>query len=60
MSPDVVGDILALECEGLDRWSAGDPVGYAHSAAPDVTYFDDIGAAVRIYAPELARVATRP
>ena len=55
MSPDDVGDILALECEGLDRWSAGDPVGYAHSAAPDVTYFDDIGAANRIEGPEAWR-----
>ena len=41
-------DILAQERAGLDRWSAGDPVGYAHSAADDVTYFDDIAAADRI------------
>ncbi|MEJ2483169.1 MAG: DUF4440 domain-containing protein [Gemmatimonadota bacterium] len=41
-------EILAQERAGLDRWSAGEPVGYAHSAAADVTYFDDIGATDRI------------
>jgi len=40
--------ILAQERAGLDRWAAGDPVGYAHSGADDVTYFDDIAAANRI------------
>ena len=41
-------DILAQERRGLDRWASGDPQGYAHSGAEDVTYFDDIGAATRI------------
>jgi hypothetical protein len=41
-------DILAQERAGLDRWAAGEAVGYAHSAAEDVTYFDDIAAADRI------------
>jgi ketosteroid isomerase-like protein len=46
--PNAEEDILAQERLGLDRWAAGDPEGYAHSAAEDVTYFDDIGAANRI------------
>ena len=40
--------ILAQERAALDRWSAGDPQGYAQSAADDVTYFDFIGAQVRL------------
>lgn len=40
--------ILAQERAALDRWSAGDPRGYAQSAADDVTYFDFIGAEVRV------------
>jgi hypothetical protein len=42
LSMNAEESILAQERAGLDRWSAGDPVGYAHSAADDVTYFDDI------------------
>ncbi len=38
--------ILAQERDALDRWSAGDPEGYAQSAADDVTYVDFIGAHV--------------
>jgi hypothetical protein len=45
---DAEEDILAQERRGLDRWAAGDPQGYAHSGAADVTYFDDIAAATRI------------
>jgi hypothetical protein len=41
-------DILAQERAGLDQWAAGNPVGYAHSATDDFTYFDDIAAATRI------------
>ena len=41
-------NILAQERAGLDRWAAGDAAGYAHSAAEDVTYFDDIAASTRI------------
>ncbi len=48
-------DILAQERIGLDRWSAGDAVGYVHSAVDEVTYFDDIGAFNRIDGVEAAR-----
>lgn len=41
-------EILAGERRALDRWSAGDPLGYVTEAADDVTYFDDIGAQERI------------
>ena len=41
-------EILAQERAGLDQWAAGKPLGYTHSAAEDVTYFDDIAAADRI------------
>jgi ketosteroid isomerase-like protein len=40
--------ILAKERQSLDRWSAGDPLGYAEGFAEDVSYFDDIGAQTRI------------
>ncbi|MDH4044269.1 MAG: nuclear transport factor 2 family protein [Gemmatimonadota bacterium] len=40
--------ILAAEHRALQRWSAGDPEGYAETAADDVTYFDDIGAQARV------------
>lgn len=46
--PNAAQDIIALERAGLDQWAAGNPVGYAHSAVDDVTYFDDIGAMSRI------------
>lgn len=36
--------ILAQARVELDSWSAGDTLGYAQSAADDVTYFDFIGA----------------
>jgi ketosteroid isomerase-like protein len=40
--------ILAKERHALDRWSKGDPSGYAEAAADDMTYFDDIGAQARV------------
>ena len=40
--------ILALARSELDRWSAGDTVGYAQTAADDVTYFDNLGAQARV------------
>lgn len=40
--------ILAKERQALDRWSAGDPLGFAVNFADDVTYFDDISAQTRI------------
>ena len=40
--------ILALERVALDIYSAGDPQGYAQSSTDDVTYFDFIGAEVRV------------
>ena len=32
--------IVALERAALDRWGAGDPLGYLEIMATDVTYFD--------------------
>lgn len=40
--------IIALEHQALDRWSDGDPLGYAANFAEDATYFDDIGGQMRI------------
>ncbi len=40
--------ILAKERHVLDRWSKGDPRGYAEIASDDVTYFDDLGAHTRL------------
>jgi uncharacterized protein (TIGR02246 family) len=40
--------VLAMERAALDRWSSGDPLGYAQSFAEDATYFDDIGASTRL------------
>jgi len=59
---DAAAEIIERERSLLDRWSAGDPAGYLAAAAPDITYFDDIGAtqglrgsdAVRAYAAGLA------
>ena len=47
--------ILDLERRALDRWSAGDPMGYAQAAADDLTYFDDIGAQSRVDGIEACR-----
>jgi ketosteroid isomerase-like protein len=40
--------ILGAERRALDRWAAGDPVGYAQDCAEDATYFDDIAAQQRV------------
>ncbi|MDH3456967.1 MAG: nuclear transport factor 2 family protein [Gemmatimonadota bacterium] len=40
--------ILAQERRALDRWAAGNPLGYMDIDADDVTYFDDIGAHSRV------------
>lgn len=32
--------IVTMERAALDRWGAGDPLGYLEIMAPDVTYFD--------------------
>jgi len=40
--------ILAKERQWLDRWAAGDPLGFSEISANDVTYFDDISASTRI------------
>jgi ketosteroid isomerase-like protein len=47
--------ILSAEREALTRWSAGDPVGYVKSAAADITYFDDIGAQLRVEGRDAVR-----
>ena len=33
-------EIIAMERAALDRWGAGDPLGYLEIMASDVTYFD--------------------
>jgi ketosteroid isomerase-like protein len=40
--------ILDLERQALDHWSNGDPIGFSKNFAVDATYFDDIGAEMRI------------
>ncbi len=40
--------ILAKERQALDRWSSGDPLGFAVNFANDATYFDDIAAHTRL------------
>ncbi|OGC93482.1 MAG: hypothetical protein A2W25_05605 [candidate division Zixibacteria bacterium RBG_16_53_22] len=40
--------ILAREHQWLDRWAAGDPLGFSEISADDVTYFDDVAAQTRI------------
>ena len=45
---NVEQDILAKERQALDRWSAGDPLGFAVNFADDATYFDDIAAHTRL------------
>jgi len=45
---EVENTILAKERQALDRWAAGDPVGFSEGFADDVTYFDDIGGQTRI------------
>ncbi len=47
--------ILDLERRALERWSAGDPMGYVQAAADDLTYFDDIGAQSRVDGIEAIR-----
>jgi ketosteroid isomerase-like protein len=36
----VADTIIALERAALDRWGRGDPQGYIHLFAPEITYFD--------------------
>lgn len=45
---EVEQTILVMEHQALDRWSAGDPLGYLEFCADDVTYSDDIAAQTRI------------
>lgn len=40
--------VIALERQVLDRWSDGDPMGFAANCSEDVTYFDDIAAHARL------------
>jgi uncharacterized protein (TIGR02246 family) len=40
--------ILAKERQALDRWAAGDPLGFLNNFTDDATYFDDIGAHNRL------------
>ncbi len=52
---DLTDHLLGLERAALDRWSGGDPRGYAMAAADDITYFDDIGAKEGVFGAESAR-----
>ena len=45
---DVEQDILSNQRKALDRWAAGDPLGFAVNFADDATYFDDIAAHTRL------------
>jgi len=45
---DVAQVILAKEHQALDRWAAGDTLGFSQNFADDVTYFDDIAAQTRL------------
>ena len=40
--------IISLERQALDKWSQGNPLGFAVNLADDATYFDDIGAHTRL------------
>ena len=40
--------ILAKDRQALDRWAAGDPLGFSVNFAEDATYFDDIAAHTRL------------
>jgi len=44
--------ILTLESQALDKWSKGDPTGFSKNFAADATYFDDIGAGMRLEGTE--------
>lgn len=47
--------ILAQERRALDQWAQGNPLGYVETDADDITYFDDIGAHLRIDGLEAVR-----
>jgi ketosteroid isomerase-like protein len=53
--PDATREILAQERRALDQWAQGNPLGYLDIDAPDVTYFDDIGAHSRVDGLEAMR-----
>ena len=39
---DIAREVIALERAALDRWGAGDPMGYVELFADDITYFDPL------------------
>ena len=41
-----------MERQALASWSNGDPIGFSKNFAVDATYFDDIGAQMRIEGTE--------
>lgn len=45
---DAAAEVIAAERENLKHWSGGNPQGYLSNAAPEITYFDDIGAIERM------------
>jgi len=48
-------EVIALERSALDKWSQGNPAGYAEACDADITYLDDIGAQARINGQESMR-----
>jgi hypothetical protein len=52
---DAEAAILAQERRALEQWAQGNPLGYLDVDAPDVTYFDDIGAHSRVEGIEAMR-----
>lgn len=58
VNQDATQAIIARERSALDRWSRGDPTGYAEIASDDVTYFDAIAAHSRVDGIEAFRAYT--
>ena len=47
-SEEIERIIITLEKKALDSWAKGDPVGFSYNFSEDATYFDDIGAQMRL------------
>jgi hypothetical protein len=40
LEEDLAEEIIAMECEALDRWGKGDPRGFTEISAAEVTYYN--------------------
>ncbi len=40
LEEDLAKEIIAMECEALDRWGKGDPWGFTEISTAEVTYYD--------------------